>query len=70
MYDRIEAKLKGVQHALYSSCAVSTMPPPLEGAELGDEPSQLRRLGDSTEDHLRRVQEEKEQATEALKKEK
>jgi hypothetical protein len=70
MFDRIEVEIKGVQHALYSSCAVSTMPPPLEGAELGDEPSQLHRLGDSIEDHLHRVQEEKEQATETLKKEK
>jgi hypothetical protein len=34
---------------------------------LGDEPSQLRRLADSTEDCLRRVQEEKEHATKALK---
>jgi hypothetical protein len=28
MYDRIEAELRGVQQALYSSCAVSTAPPP------------------------------------------
>jgi hypothetical protein len=67
MYDRIEAELKGVQQALYSSRTVSTAPPSSEGIELGDEPAQLRRIADATEAHLRRVQEEKEQATEALK---
>jgi hypothetical protein len=46
MFDRIEAELKGVQQALYSSRAVSTVPPPSEGAELGDEPAQLCRLAD------------------------
>jgi hypothetical protein len=34
---------------------------------LGDEPSQLCRIVDATEYHLRRVQEEKEQATVALR---
>jgi hypothetical protein len=34
---------------------------------LGDEPAQLRRIADVTEAHLRRAQEEKEQATVALK---
>jgi hypothetical protein len=70
MFERIEAELKGVQQALYSSRAVSTTPPPTEGAELGDEPAQLRRLADSIEAHLHHVQEEKEQATEALNQEK
>jgi hypothetical protein len=60
MYDRIEAELKGVQQALYSSHAVSTAPPSSEGIELGDEPAQLRRIADSTEAHLHHVQEEKE----------
>jgi uncharacterized protein YsxB (DUF464 family) len=67
MFDRIEAELKGVHQALYLSRRVSTVPPPSEGAELGDEPAHLHRLADSTEAHLRRVQEEKEKATEALK---
>jgi chromosome segregation ATPase len=67
MFDRIEAELKGVQQALYSSRAVSTAPLSSGDIEVGDEPAQLRRLADSTEAHLRRVQEEKEQATEALK---
>jgi DNA anti-recombination protein RmuC len=59
--------MKGVQQALYSSHAVSTAPPSSEGTELGDEPTQLRRIADVTEAHLHRIQEEKEQATEALK---
>jgi hypothetical protein len=44
MYDRIEAYLKGVQQALYSSRAVSIAPPSSEGIEVGDEPSQLHRI--------------------------
>jgi hypothetical protein len=67
MYDRIEAELKGVQQALYSSHTVSTASLSSGGIEVGDEPAQLRRLADATEAHLHRVQEEKEQATEALK---
>jgi hypothetical protein len=68
MYERIEVEMKGVQQALYSSRAVSTVPPSSEGTELGDEPAQLHRIADATKAHLHRVQEEKEQATEALKK--
>jgi hypothetical protein len=60
MYDRIEAEMKGVQQALYSSRAVSTAPPSSEGIEVGDEPAQLCRLADVTEAHLHHVQEEKE----------
>jgi hypothetical protein len=41
MYDRIEAELKGVQQAIYSSRAVSTASSSSEGVELGDEPTQL-----------------------------
>jgi hypothetical protein len=67
MYDRIETELRGVQQALQSSRAVSTAPPPSEEPELGDEPAQLHRIADVTEAHLRRAQEEKEQATVALK---
>jgi hypothetical protein len=55
MYDRIEAELKGVQQALYSSHAVSIVSSSLEVVELGDEPTQLRRITDATEAHLRRV---------------
>jgi hypothetical protein len=55
MYDKIEAELKGVQKALYSSHAVSTASSSSEGVELGDEPTQLRRIADATEAHLRRV---------------
>jgi hypothetical protein len=70
MYDRIEKELKDIQQAIQSSRAVSTAPPSTENVELGDEPTQLRRLADATETRLRRVQEEKEQATEALRQEK
>jgi hypothetical protein len=55
MYDRVEAELKGVQQALYSSCAVSIVPLPSEGIELGDEPAQLRRIEDVTKAHLHHV---------------
>jgi hypothetical protein len=67
MYDRIEVELRGVHQALQSSRVVSTAPPPSEEPELGDEPTQLRRLADVTEAHLRRAQDEKDQATVALK---
>jgi hypothetical protein len=67
MYDIIEAELKGVQQAIYSSRTMSTALSSSEGVALGDEPTQLRRIADAIEDHLRRVQEEKEQAIEALK---
>jgi galactokinase len=43
------------------------MPFSVGDVEVGDEPTQLCRLADLTEAHLRRVQEEIEQATEALK---
>jgi hypothetical protein len=55
MFDRIEAELKGVQHALYSNCAISTAPLLVGDVEVGDEPAQLCRLEDSTEAHLRQV---------------
>jgi hypothetical protein len=70
LYDRIEKELRDIQQAIYSSRAVSTVPSSSEIVELGDEPTQLRRLADATEARLHRVQEEKEQATEALKQEK
>jgi hypothetical protein len=67
MYDRIETEMIGVQQALQSSRAVSTAPPPSEEPELGDEPTQLHRIVDVTKACLHRVQEEKEQASVALK---
>jgi hypothetical protein len=70
MFERIEVELKGVQHYLYLSRVVSTTPLSAGDIEVGDEPTQLCRLEDSTKDHLRRVQEEKDQAIETLKKEK
>jgi hypothetical protein len=47
---------------------VSTVPPPSEELELGDEPTQLHIIVDVTEAHLRHAEEEKEHATMALKK--
>jgi ketol-acid reductoisomerase len=55
MYDRIEAEMKGVQQSLYSSRIVSTVPSSSEGAEFGDEPTQLRRIEYATKARLRRV---------------
>lgn len=52
MYDSIEVELKGVQHDLYSSRAVSTAPLSSGGIEVGDEPAQLRRIENVTEAHL------------------
>jgi hypothetical protein len=60
LYERIEKELKDIQQAIYSRYVVPTVPSSLESAELGDEPTQLRRLVDVTEAQLRRVQEEKE----------
>jgi hypothetical protein len=67
MYNIIEVELQGVQQALQSSRTVSTVPLPSGELELGDEPTQLHRLADTVEAHLRRAQEETEQATQALK---
>ena len=39
MYERIEAELKGVQQALYSSHAMSTAPSTSKGIELGYDPT-------------------------------
>jgi hypothetical protein len=47
--DRIKKELKDIQQAIHSSCAVSTMPSSIENIELGDEPTQLRRLAYATE---------------------
>jgi hypothetical protein len=44
----------------------SPLPLPSGEPELGDEPAQLHRLADTVEAHLRRAQEETEQATQAL----
>jgi hypothetical protein len=49
LYERIDKELKDIQQAIYSSRAVPTTPSSLEIAELGDEPTQLRRLVDATE---------------------
>jgi hypothetical protein len=61
MYEKIETKIRGVQQALQSIRAVSTVPPPSEEPELGYELAQLCRIADATEAFLRQAQEEKEQ---------
>jgi hypothetical protein len=66
IYNRIKVELQGVQQALQSSRAVSTVPLPLETPELGDESAQLHRIVDTVEARLRRAQEETTQATQAL----
>jgi hypothetical protein len=53
MYNKIKVKFRGVQHALQSSRAVPTMPLPLGEPKSGDEPTQLHRLADAVEAHLR-----------------
>jgi hypothetical protein len=55
MYERIEVELKGVQQALHSSHAVAAANPSSKEPELGDEPTQLRRLVDAAEPLLRRA---------------
>jgi hypothetical protein len=60
LYGRLEKELKDIQQAIHSSCAVPTTPYSMENVELGDEPTQLRRLEDATEAQLLRAQEEKE----------
>jgi hypothetical protein len=70
LYERIEKELKEMQHAIRSVRAVPTAPSSSKTTELGDEPTQLRRLADATEARLQKIQEEKEKATEALKQEK
>jgi hypothetical protein len=59
MFYRIEVELKGVQQALYLSRAVSTMLLLAGDIEVGDEPTQLHILEESTEARLHRAQEEK-----------
>jgi hypothetical protein len=67
LYGRIENELNEVKQDICSVCAVPTMS---QIAELGDEPTQLRRLADAIEAQLQKAQEEKEKAIEALKQEK
>jgi hypothetical protein len=66
VFNQIKVELQGVQQALQSSRAVSTVPLPSKTPELGDEPAQLHQITDTVEAHLRRAQEETTQATQAL----
>jgi hypothetical protein len=67
LYERIAIELRGVQQALHSSRTVCIVPLLSEEPKLEDEPTQLYRLVDATKARLHRAQEEKEQATMALK---
>jgi hypothetical protein len=62
--------LKEVHHDVRLVCAMPIAPSSSQIAELGDEPTQLRILMDETESWFQRVQEEKEKARKALKREK
>jgi hypothetical protein len=63
MYDIIKVEFQGVQQALHSSCAMSTVPLPTGEPELGDELAKLHRLVDAVKARPRHTQEEVEQAT-------
>jgi hypothetical protein len=56
-------ELKEVQQVVRLVHTVPNMPYSSQTTELGDEPTQLRRLIDATEARFQRVQEEKEKAT-------
>jgi hypothetical protein len=66
MYSWIEIELQGVQQALQSKRAVSTVPLSVGTPEVGDEPAQLHQIVDSVEARLRKAQDEAEKATQAL----
>jgi hypothetical protein len=70
MNDHIEVELKGIQQALHSNHVVPAATLSARTVEVGDDPAQLRWIVDAMKAHLFRVQEEREQATKALKKEK
>jgi hypothetical protein len=68
MYSQIEIALQGVQQALQSIRAISTTPFPEGTTEVGYESVHLCNIVDIVEVRLRHAQEEKAQATQALKK--
>jgi gas vesicle protein len=70
LYERIEKDLKDIQQAIYLSRTVPIVPLSSKTVELGDEPTQLQRIEDAIEARICQFKEEKEKATESLKKEK
>jgi hypothetical protein len=48
LYGSIKKELKEIQQAICLFCAIPTTPSSSKIAELGDEPTQLRRLVDAT----------------------
>jgi hypothetical protein len=67
MYDRIEVEIQGVQRALQSNHAVSTVPMSEGTLEVGDELVQLRRISNLFEVCLWKAEEVTTHATHALK---
>jgi len=70
LYVWVDKELKEIQQSIQVSRTVLTAPSTSKTVELGDEPNQLRILEYATEAWLQRVQEEREHATKALKKDK
>jgi hypothetical protein len=68
MYSQIEIMLQGVQKAIQSSREISTTPLPEGTTEVGYESVYLHKIVDTVEVQLWHAQEEKAQATQALKK--
>jgi hypothetical protein len=66
LFHWIKDELQGVQQALQSNHAVSTVPLSVGTSKLGDEPAQLHRIADIVEACLQRAQEETTQSTQAL----
>lgn len=66
MYTQIKDELQGVQQELQSSRVVSTALVLVGTPEVRNEPTQLHRIVDTVEAHLRRAHEETTQATQAL----
>jgi adenylate kinase len=48
LYDRIQKELKDIQQVIQLNHTMSTAPSSVESVELGDDPTQLRRLADET----------------------
>jgi hypothetical protein len=55
LYGKIEREMKNVHQFIRLARAVPTAPSSSQTTELGDEPTQLRRLVDATEARLQRV---------------
>jgi hypothetical protein len=52
LYDRIDKELKDIHQAIHLSRAMPIAPSSVESVELGNDPTQLRRLADATKARL------------------